>query len=300
MRYWNRLFRSLLLAVALTPVQALAAQQVPGIPSVEGGKWLIRLVRFERSGADFGDYTFTFNAQNRENGKRTALQLQNETTAIDKIEVSGDVLVVFGSAETAANVVSLFNLNSGEKLNTVLCWWPHLSSGGRYIATVKFFPRFADPALTSHVVVLYDLQRSVLRPIFPEENAQSGKADSWIEKEADRHAIDPRAGFLWGPKEDRVIFVDHFRGDTWLISVVLTEGRAEVRRIPLDVASILALPKSDPAYAETVRREREGLAVEGLRWAGEDVVAVQLDRSLWASQGLFRESSLRVKVGAPH
>ena len=296
---WNRLFRSVLLAIALVPGQA-AAQQIPGIPAVESGKWIIRLVRFERSGADFGDYTFTFNAQNRGSGTRTALQLQNETTAIDRIEVSGDVLVLFGSAGTAANVVSLFNLNSGEKLNTFRCWWPSLSPDGRYIAAVGFVPRFADAALTSHVVVLYDLQRSALRPIFPEENVQSGKTDSWVEKEADRHNIDPRAGFLWGPKGDQLVFVDHFRGDSWLVLAALTEGPTAVRRIPLDVASVLALPKNDPAYQETLRRERQELAVEGLHWQGNDVVVVALDRSLWASQGLFRESSLRIKVGAPH
>jgi hypothetical protein len=57
---------------------------------------------------------------------------------------------------------------------------------------------------------------------------------------------------------------------------------------------------SGPTYPETLRRERQGLAVEGLHWEGNDVVVVALARSLWASQGLFRESSLRVKIGAPH
>ena len=302
------LLQAILSVGLLAAGQVAEAQQLPGVPSVESGKWLVRLVRFERSGSDFSEYAFTFNALNRESGAQAVLQLRNQTTDIDNIEITGGKLVVLGSVGSSADIVSVFDLESGGKLGEFLCWSPRMSATGRYVVAVGFFPRFTDPDVENRSVALYDLHGSGkvrpageegsarLRPIFPEEGSQPGKGN---EKEAGRHSVNVEAGFLWSQKDDRLAFVDRHLEDSWLVAIDLMEGRAKaVRRYPLDVASILTLPKSDPSYTETLRRERTGIPIRGMYWDGEDVVVVQIDRNRAGQGQLYRTDWLRVNVAA--
>ncbi len=284
----------------------VAQGQLPRVLSIEEGKWIVRLVRFERTSADFSEYTFTFNALNRESGAQATLQLRDQTTDIDKVEIVGSKLVVLGSVGSSGDIVSVFDLENGEKLDEFLCWWPRMSSTGRYVVAVGFLPRFTDSALKSHFVVLYDLHglgktspagedgSARVLQIFPEEGGQPGKSN---EKEVGRHSINMEAGFLWSKKDDRLVFVDRYLGDSWLVAIDLMEGRAKaVRRHPLDVASILSLPKNDPSYTETLRRERIGIPIRGMYWDGGDVVVVQVDRNRPGQGHLYRTDWLRVDV----
>jgi hypothetical protein len=296
-------FSASILVLALSSGQKAGGQEIPGVPAIESGKWIVRLVHFDRRGLDSGDCTFLFNAQDRASRGQMTLRLQNETTEIDRIEVSGDRLVIFGSAGTSADVVSIFDLRSGAQIDSFLCWWPHMSATGRYIAAVRFYPRFSDPTLTSDVVVLYDLQRSSrtppiaenaetrLTPIYPEAEQR----DRLVENESERHFVDPKAGFLWSSTDDRLAFIDRFRGDSRLALVKVPDGHATAW-YSLDIASILDFPKSDPTYAKTLSGERAGLAIQGLHWDGQDVIIVELDRSRWSRPGLYRTGELRVSV----
>ncbi len=285
------------LAYSLT---GAAPAQIPGVPAVEQGNWIVKLVRFERRGPELADFTFTFEAENRPSGTRSTVVLENETTQLNRLEIIGDRMVVFGTVGGAADVVTVADLIQGDILGKFLCYSPQLSSTTRYAVARAFYPRFSDPPATSDVLVLADLhseQVATLRPIYPEQNVQSGKTSAWVEGEQERHAIDPAAGFLWGEDDRRLAFIDHTEGETWLIVLDLQDGHTQhVERHRLDVARLLTLSKQDPAYGEVLDRERRGLAVSGMRWSDDSTVTVELDRSRWAGASLYRSSEITVAL----
>lgn len=289
--------------------QAAGRQQTPGIPGIQSGAWIVRLIRLERRGPEFSESAFYFDIFNRETGGHRTIKLANETTDLDNINVSDGKLVIFGSVGTSADTASIFDLKTGELLDSFLCLWPHVSATGRSVVAVRFYPRFSDPALTSHVVVLYQLsgaskarpsdpfENPSLKPIYPPENVRTGKTSSWVEKEAERHFIDVKAGYAWDTGDRRVAFVDRYENDSWLVIVELEGGHVKSnRRLKLDVASVLGMPKEDSRFAETLRSERAGIPITGLHWAGENAVVVDIDRCRAGQGHLYRASQLVVDI----
>jgi hypothetical protein len=288
---------------------AAGGQHIPGIPGIESGAWIVRLIRLERTGHEFSEFAFYFDIFNREAGDHRTIKLANETTDVGEIRISDSKLVILGSIGGSADTASIFDLKSGELLDSFLCWWPNISEAGRFIVAVRFYPRSSDPALTSHVVVLYQLSGSPkarssehtenqpLEPIYPPESARLGNASSLTEKETERHFIDVKAGYAWDTGDRRVAFVDRYENDSWLVVVELEDGHAKSsRRLKLDVASVLGMSKEDARFAETLRSERAGIPISGLHWAGENAVVVDIDRCQAGQGHLYRSSQLVVNL----
>lgn len=282
----------------LSPLAALAQQA--GLPRVDSGGWSIRLIRLERSGSEYGDYSFTLSARPQAGGPERILKLENETTALKRLEVVGERLIVFGEVGGAGDMVSVLELATGKVAAAFLCYGPELSPNRRYVLARAYYPRFADVQATSDVLLIADLgagRAPAPRAIFPAENAASGQLNAWVEKASDRHTIDPRTRYRWDARESRVAFIDHTGGESWLVILRLDGGEVGgSSRYRLDIASLLSTQPSDPAYAMILERERQNAAVEELSWQGEQAVVIRFDRARWAADKLYRSSELVVKL----
>lgn len=134
-----------------------------------------------------------------------------------------------------------------------------------------------------------------LEPIYPQGSSQPGAEG--MEKAAERHVIEVKPGYLWDTADRRVAFVDRYENDSWLVVVELEDGHVKSsRRLKLDVASVLGMPKDDSRFAETLQSERTGIPITGLHWAGENTVALEIDRSRVGQGYLYRSSELVVNV----
>ena len=289
---------ALALSLALLPVAGRA--QLAGLPAVESGGWVIRLIRMERSGSQYGEYTFTLSAQPRDGGPERQLRLRNETTGLQRLEVVGDRLVVFGEVAGAGDQVSILELATGKLSSSFLCRGPELSPKRRYLAFRAYYPRFADPQATSDVLVLVDLSAAgppVARPVFPPENAASGQAGSWVEKESERHAIEPMARYRFDAAESRLAFVDRVNDELWLVVLRLDRGEPRaVHRSRLDLSSALAISATDPATAAAFEQERRNAAIEDLTFRDDRTIVLRLSRERWASERFYRSNQLVVNL----
>lgn len=137
-----RLICWLLLLGFMSTVPSSGGQQIPGVPGIEGGTWTVRLVRFERTGLDFSEFAFHFDVLDRSTGKHKIIRLSNDTTNIDEIHIVDNKLVILGSIGSSANNVTVFDMKSGERIDSFLCWSPHVSPAGHFVVAVRFYPRF--------------------------------------------------------------------------------------------------------------------------------------------------------------
>jgi hypothetical protein len=257
-------------------------------------------MRLERSAPDYGDYTFTFHVENLQSGGQADLQLRNETTEIDDLAVYKNLLVVLGGVGTSADIVSIFDMTSGKFLKSFLCWWPQMSATGRYVAAVRFYPRFSAAPATSHVVVVYDLDELVSipgkppkvpaepEPIYPPGAVAAGSTSgSWVEDELKRHGVDP-VGFLWESRDRRVVFLDRTEKRTFVVAVDLGKQLITQRQL-VDISPLLSLPKDSPQYARLLDDEQARFPVGSLRWLADGKnVGITVNRQRSANAGVYR------------
>jgi len=216
--------------------------------------------------------------------------MQNLTTQLRAAEIVNDLLVVFGEIRNSASVVTIFDLEKGREKDSILCYAPKLSETKRYLVYRKFYPRFAEPPATSSLLLVYDLQAKPLsnrltekaeyvgRPIFPEENVHKQSTNVWIELPEQRHLVHPWAGYIWLDQDSKVVFVDKYAGENWLVLVDLSSGldKVEIRRRKIDVAKILTLEPGTPDYERLLKEEKKRLAVTELKKGKDGKVIVSL------------------------
>jgi hypothetical protein len=290
----------LLFGIVLGTPQVSYPQRLPGMPGIEKGGWRILLVRLERSAPDYVNYSFTFHVQNERTGTQADLRLDNETTELDSVEVYKNYLVVLGSVGTAADVVSIFDMSSGQPLKSFRCWWPQMSATGRYVVAVRFYPRMSDAAATSNVVEVFDLDgltatpeasstgESDLEAIYPPEAVAAGpSAGSWVEDQLERHNVVP-VGFLWERHDRRVVFLDRTEDRTFVVAVDLRRQPTSQRH-PIDVAPLLSLPTNAPEYTRVLKEVQASFAVRSLRWLADgENVGIELDLGRSPQSGAYR------------
>ncbi len=271
-----------------------AATELPGDPYIESDAYLIKLVKWERLGPGYDSYKFTFRARNKKSAQESTLVVQNETTSLRSADVIGRVLAVFGEAGGTADVVTLLNIDSGELVDHFLCYWPQLSSEKRYIAYRKFYPRAADPALTSDLVLLYNLQASAAAnragmdgrtsdeigiPIFPPENASAHSLRVWVEAPEERNRVYPVSKFLWLKGDSDVLFVNKKGDGNWVVLVDLSGGldHVVVRQKKIDVGAMLQLDQHAPEYASKITEYNRNLVVREILASRPGYVTLRID-----------------------
>ncbi|HRC87337.1 MAG TPA: hypothetical protein PK413_17180 [Thermoanaerobaculia bacterium] len=280
---------------------SLPAAELPGVPYVENAEFRVSLLSLVRSGPGLGDFTFTFVAENRQSHETRQLVLANETTTLERLEVIGSRLAVLGKVGDLADIVTLYDLAQGKRLDSFLCYAPSLSPDGRTLVAHAFYPRFAPAASQSSVVEIYALEaageKSGPTAVYPRENLESGATEAWVENEIDRHSVLISAGWLWSEDGRRVVFVDRHAGASWLVSLEL--GAApRIAQQRIDASAVLGSAPGSGASPPALVAESAGLAITALSWQGADTVRLTLDPKLSPHSQLYQATTLLVHLEA--
>jgi hypothetical protein len=191
-----------------------------------------------RSNKEFVPDRFTLQIPDPAKGTTRPITLANETTKIYDAVLRDDLLVVDGAYATTAGLVTILDAGSGEELDAFFCWYHRISPTGKYVQFVQFYPRFTDPELVSHALVLYrvaDARRRPVRkrvpfqqyprmydagtPIYPEKNYRERSHDFSLDGK--QHSL---SRVLWFKNDTRRAFLDFVEGKRWLVTIDLGKG----------------------------------------------------------------------------
>jgi hypothetical protein len=310
------MFRDTRVVVVLALGLALGTGTRPadGFQDMIGSNYEVRLVGWERLAPNFDSYRFTIDIRDAVRGKEKAVEIQNASTTIESGEIVGDELVLIGDAGGHGKTISIVDLRNGALKDWFLCRQPTVVKSRRTVFFVGYYPSHGLSATYSDVVGAYDLDLSaednrlgsvngnalgrqgVGLPLFPEENVSSRSWAVWIPDEPERHSV-LGPPLLWISSSQRLAFIDHFRGDTWLVAVSLEAGlkSPEIARTKIDVATILAQSPGSKGYEDLLRLHRRTLAVESLAATSDGRVSLLLNRQMFDS-GVFRFTGLAMEV----
>lgn len=293
----------------------------------EDARYRVRLVSEAPAGAQY--HTRTFGIYRKDVGREALVTTTNLIAKVEAVRIVGDRLLVFGSDQFAIGV-AVVHLQRGQELDFIYCYWPELSSTGRYLIYTKFYPRGGMAEERSDLVLVYDLERSpeenrvderiraILRagrnrahdpeylavvedagvPVYPPENAAKQSYFVWERIPELRHLVlggrGSAARFLWRNQDTEVVFVDRHAEENWVVAVDLAGGahQARSRVAKIDVASIVAFPPGTPDYARRLREAKERFAVKALA----DVGGGRIVLSFWPDPHLYQGSEITVNL----
>lgn len=190
---------------------------------------------------------FTFRVTDHSGGDPFPITLDNLTTQIDKINLYGDRLVVFGEESSLHSpVVTLIALSERAELDTFIGLGVQASETGRYLSFRKYYPpQGADPPRVSDLVLVYDLTKGpaenrlrgleayrndhvgrlteVGRPLYPEINLAKGTYRVWVPEERERHLLLPE-GFFWMEDDRYLAFAEKVGDRNYFILADISGG----------------------------------------------------------------------------
>jgi len=279
-----------ILILWLMCISVVSAQEILGTPSIESNRYLIKLIKMERYGARYNEYKYTFVSIDKTTQQRSLIEMHNLTTQLRRIEIAGDLLIVFGEIRNTANVVTILDLKQAIEKDSILCYAPGLSKTKKYIIYLNYYPRFTEPPGTSNVVMIYNLlatpqenrinKEDVGRPIYPEENVKRKSARVWIEVPEKGHLIYPWGKYLWLDNDAKVVFVDKHAGENWLVLIDLSNGidNVAIRKKRIDVEKIIAIDMKSPDYMNKLKKAKKLLMVNDIANEGNNKVRLDLMR----------------------
>ena len=266
---------------------------------VKNKEYIVSVIGKSEIGVGGGNVKFRFKVSNLINKKESLVEMSNLTTQIKYMEIANELLIVFGAIENTADVVTIFGLNNLKEKDSILCYGPLLSRTRRYIVYKKFYPRFADPPATSNVLLIYDLSKAPTEnrldqkernrgpdfvgiPIYPEDNVRKKSYSAWVENPIERHTFYPPDGkYLWANNDKKLIIVDKYDGDNWLVTIDLSKGldRIEINKLVIDISKIMDVNKKDQDYINKVRKIKEGIIVTDIEGANNNKIKLKLSSS---------------------
>lgn len=195
---------------------------------------------------------FTFLIKDLVNGTVKTATIRDETAQIDEILLTYPTrIVVIGSANGTTRTVNILNSDSGELVDHFLCSYPSLSSNGRFLAFVRFAPRFSAPEDWSYTYLIYDLRKEASQnrsqttdraeeigiQVYPAETIKQNKRTAIDESSAHILASED----LFWIEDDKLAFVDRANKLNTLVVVDLHAGteRAKVKTRALETAKLV-------------------------------------------------------------
>jgi len=279
------------------------------VVDIENEEYMIKLTRWERL-PPYDDRKFTFSVHHKLTQQDSIIEMENMTTEIGEIKIVKDRLVIFGDVSNAAWGVTILDLKRHKEIDFIICYRPQLSETKRYLIYEKFYPRFS-PEEASDLILIYDLEQSpednrveekyknirekskrvgdpgyliasenVGYPIYPEENIAKQTYFVWVPSPEERHFILTRGKYLWLDQDNKILFVDGYGGENWLVLVDLSKGLSKmtIKKKIIDVASVLTLDPKTPDYETLLKEEKERFAVSELRPRKDGRIDIHLSR----------------------
>ncbi|MBI1746463.1 MAG: hypothetical protein HYR55_07730 [Acidobacteria bacterium] len=308
MSYQKRIWLSTFIAGLCFSVMgfACASERTSSSTKAETEAYRVALTSEESSNGAAAEKRFTFSVLNKATQNRTTLKLSNQTTRIDKLQIAGDRLVVFGELSVRAGIVTILNLQGGAIVDYLYGYNPSLSNTGRYLIFNKFYPRFAPAEEMSAVYLIYDLSRTpeknrlaeadpkdgerVGYPVYPETNFRQKTYQILNDGSLSPHTLVSN-NFLWLAEDRQVLFVDRQGDENRLVTIDLSRGleKAQIRPTPITVRELLTPEAvSDPSI---MARAARTLYATELKQISPHKVRVK-----WASQSYLRSETLDIDL----
>lgn len=281
--------------------------------NTENNQYEVNLISREKHEEGSNQYKFTFSVENKLTQQKSLIEMKNMTTEIEEISIVKNRLIIFGYVNNDAAGVTLIDLKKNEEMDFILCFSPVFSESKRFLIYEKFRPRFAPEEVQSDLVLLYDLTKSpednrlqnnyknikkkskrigdpeyltasenVGVPLYPEKNVSEQIYFVWVPTIEERHFVRGLGIYLWLEQDKKVVFLDRYKGDNWLVSVDLTKGldKVEIKKKIIDVSSILVLDPKTPDYEKLLKKEKERFAVTELKRGKDNIVKFVLKKDI--------------------
>ena len=257
-------------------------------------------------------YKFIFSVYNKQTGRESVVAMENLTTDIGQAEIVKDRLLVFGGLDVIC--VTVIDLKQGREVDFFCCYGLQLSETKRYLIYQKFYYSHGMEQAQSDLILIYDLESSpeenrveekykhskeksqyigdplylvaseyVGHPIYPAENVTKQTYFVWVPAPEERHPIEPPGQYACLAQDSKVLFVDKYQGENWLVLVDLSQGLTKVEsrkklidvtRV-IDVDNMMALDRI--ADAETALREGKArIPIVGLRQSTEGKIVISI------------------------
>ncbi len=296
---------SLLLLLGLGAARVGAAESQPPVGlSVHSARYDVQLVGWERIAPEYQALSFRFRTLDHQTKTERFFTVQNQTTALNRATIAGDLFVLFGDVQGLATGITVVNLKEARTLDFLLSYGGTVSPDGKSLCYLQFYPRHAPPQVQSDVLVARALETSAKtlevakpRALYPEENVRPADLQAWVDDPGERHRIDQRAGFLWLQDPLRLVFVDFYQGGPGLVVIDVSNGieTARAQRIPIDVGAALAQRDSEQERAKLLQRERSAFAISRIESAPEGKLRLVLSRTKF-DEGLYRVTEILMDV----
>lgn len=259
----------------------------------------VELIRWERLGPSYDKVRFGLLVRQTESKEERVVTVENLTTELDRAEIAGETLLLFGEMGGKAGAITLVDLETAEATDFILHYAASLSPSRRYLVFKAFYAPYGMLQTRSDSVMIYDLSRqpaanrlprtrpstmgtSVGLPVYPPENVDPASYQVWIPNESLQHYVEVQAGFLWARDEKSLYFIDRTRNQQLLVRIDLTEGLEEPQIItqPIDPASILAIA---PERNKQFHRGKEAnyFAITGMQFAPDGRIRLELNREMF-------------------
>lgn len=179
--------------------------------------------------------------------------VENGTSGITDIFEHSTKLVISGIIDSNSSVITIIDNISFEVVDYFICYSPIVSSTKRYIASIRFFSRFADVLHRSNLYLIYDLEKSPEenrfktrtypkyliggKPFFPLENFYNQSYEAFAPSKSHLHV---NSYFRWMKNADILLFVDYFRSVRSIYLLDLTKEPA-IFSYNIDFIKILSM-----------------------------------------------------------
>jgi len=246
--------KSMLLACRLMALGIAAIGIGAGSRSVHGGsggvhaendRWSVEATAARDCKECPSSKSFQFCGLDKNSGRSSTFVVANMMKAVRALSLHKSKCLILGELTQSGDIATLYDLEARKTADEWYGYHFRLSPDGRYLAFVKFYPRFAPPESVSDVVLVYDLGRSATEnrstpqagpedagiPVFPRYNAQSGTLEPGAGTDKFM-AIPP---LVWAGNELRFFVRD--KDNTLLAVSVDLNGRVPGARVTVRAAS---------------------------------------------------------------
>jgi hypothetical protein len=182
---------------------------------------------------------------NKRNQPAATVNLPSELAQVDKVEFVGpNKVALLGALNGEVSSVVVVDPRTSRIIDKFYGYSLALSPDKRFVAYIKFFPAHFISGVTD-VYLYYDFQKtpaenrghgipsddvqSVGRPIYP-VGSPNLPGDNTDKPDSEIHMLESGV-LVWSPKENRLVFVDRFRGQTYLVMASFSiSGSPEVKQ----------------------------------------------------------------------
>ena len=196
-----------------------------GASSTESAEWRVDPRGSEEFATCPAGIKFRFVANNKKRAITRPFEVASMMRMLRDVQVVGSKALLFGDLTHSGNMVLVYDLNSGRVLDEIYGYQFRLSPMHRYLAYLRFHPRFTPKEFISDVVLLYDPNKDAMAnrlssaatapspenggvPVYPRYNVDVGVLSPELGSSSTVSVMQP---MIW--QEDKLLFLVRYESN---------------------------------------------------------------------------------------